>query len=221
MNRITASCRISDQSISRNGDTVFENKGADLSDFLLSVYRHFELNYPKFYKMDNLSKLGWLAAEVLLKGSLSAGDYQAEEIGITLANANSSLDTDLKYYETVKEIPSPALFVYTLPNIMIGEICIRNNFKGESAFFVSPEFDADFLERYVNDLMDNNVLQACICGWVDLLGEAYKAVLYLVEKDGKHSGRSPKERVFGADEDPAGIPFIKDNIHKIFQAENG
>src|SRR3979490_833264 len=121
MNRITGSCRISDQSVSRNGDPLFENSGTDLPAFLLSVYRHFELNYPKFYKMDNLSKLGWLAAEVLLKEGLQTGGYQAEEIGITLANANSSLDTDMKYFETVKEIPSPALFVYTLPNIMIGE----------------------------------------------------------------------------------------------------
>ena len=202
MNRITASCRISDQSVSRNGDTLLENSGAGLPAFLLSGYRHFELNYPKFYKMDNLSKLGWLATEVLLKEDFNATGYRPEEIGITLANANSSLDTDLKYFETVKETPSPALFVYTLPNIMIGEICIRNNFKGESAFFISPEFDPAFLEQYVNDLMDNNVLQVCICGWVDLLGDEYKAVLYLVEKG-------------------PGTPFTKENIHKLFQAENG
>ncbi len=221
MNRITGSCRISEQSISRNGDIVFENKGVDAAGFLLSAYRHFEWNYPKFYKMDNLSKLGWLATEVLLKEGFNATAYRPEEVGITLANANSSLDTDLKYYETVKEIPSPALFVYTLPNIMIGEICIRNNFKGESAFFVSPQFDPVFLERYVNDLLNNDVLQVCICGWVDLLGDEYKAVLYLVEKDGKGSGRLSKEITAGGAEGPAGIPFTKENIHKIFRAENG
>src|SRR5258706_16052189 len=115
--------------------------------------------------MDNLSKLGWLASEILLKDNFRAEKYQPEETGLVLANANASLDTDLKYFETVKDIPSPSVFVYTLPNIMIGEICIRNNFKGENSFFVSPEFDAAFLEQYVNDLMDNNVLQVCICGW--------------------------------------------------------
>jgi hypothetical protein len=162
--------------------------------------------------MDSLSKLGWLAAEILLKEDFRPGRYRPEEIGIALANANSSLDTDLKYYETVKEIPSPALFVYTLPNIMIGEICIRNNFKGESAFFISPEFDAGFMERTVNYLLDNNILQACICGWVDLLGETYKAVLYLVEKE--NGGRSK-------DRGPGGLSFTEANIYKIFQGENG
>jgi hypothetical protein len=214
MNRITASSRISDQSVYRNGTVVFENRGAGLPDFLLSIYQHIGANYPKFYKMDNLSKLGWLAAEVLLK-DFPSKNFQPEEVGIALANANSSLDVDIKYYETVKEIASPALFVYTLPNIMIGEICIRNNFKGESSFFISPEFDADFMERMVNDLLDNEVLKACICGWVDLLGDEYKAVLYRVEKemgpgtDGSASGN-------GGD-----LDFTKENIHKIFQAENG
>ena len=208
MNCITASCRISGQSVSRNGDTVFENKDTDLPDFLLSGYQYFSGNYPKFYKMDNLSKLGWLAAEVLLKEGFLAGSYRPEEIGITLANANSSLDTDLKYFQTVKEIPSPALFVYTLPNIMIGEICIRHHIKGESACFISPGFDADFMEWMVNDLMDNNELRACICGWVDLLKDEHIAVLYLVEKETTEQFK---------DQAPAFLSFKKENINKIFQ----
>jgi hypothetical protein len=135
--------------------------------------------------MDALSKLGWLAVEVLLKDNFTAEDYRPEQVGIVLANANSSLDTDLKYFETVKDIPSPSLFVYTLPSIMIGEIGIRNNFKGESAFFVSGRYDADFMERYVRGLMDENRISACIYGWVDLLGEAGAANLFLIEKKNK------------------------------------
>jgi hypothetical protein len=165
----------------KNEVPVFENRGADLSAFLLSVYQRFELNYPKFYKMDNLSKLGWLATEVLLKGS-AIKEYQPETVGLVLTNANASLDSDKKYMKSVVDIASPALFVYTLPNIMIGEICIRNNFKGEDAFFIFEKFDAAFIELYVNNLLANNILNACICGWVDVLGDDYKAVLFLVEK---------------------------------------
>ena len=86
--------------------------------------------------MDNLSKLGWLASEVLLKNSFDKENYQPEEIGIVLANANSSLDKDIKYWESVQDMASPSLFVYTLPNIVIGEICIRNHFKGENALYI-------------------------------------------------------------------------------------
>jgi hypothetical protein len=185
MKGITASSVISDRVVLKNGKNLYENKSAGLGEFLLALYQHLELYYPRFYKMDALSKLGWLAAEVLLKDSFKAESYQPEEVGIVLANANSSLDTDIKYFETVKEIPSPSLFVYTLPSIMIGEICIRNNFKGESAFFVSERYDADFMERYVRGLMDENNLNACIYGWVDLLGEGGEANLFLLENENK------------------------------------
>ena len=83
-----------------------------------------------------------------------------------------------------------------MPNIVSGEICIRNNFKGEDAFFVFDSFNADFLENYVSSLMDTNVLQACICGWIELLGDEYKAALFLVEKlKGNEALSFTKERM--------------------------
>jgi hypothetical protein len=173
---ITANCVISENAVYKNGRIVFENKD------LISIYQYLEVNYPKFYKMDNLSKLGWLASEILLKDEHIKDNYLAEEIGVILSNADSSLESDLKYFETVNDLPSPALFVYTLPNITIGEISIRNNFKGENAFFIFEQFDAGFIGQYVSSLLNNNNLQVCICGWVELLKEEYKAALFLVEK---------------------------------------
>lgn len=181
-NYITSSCSISNGTVNKDGSKAFENQGVDISAVLLSIYHHYHFNYPKFYKMDNLSKLGWLAAEILLEGDFKKEDYKPEEIGVVLANSNSSLDNDLKYADTIKEYPSPAVFVYTLPNIVIGEICIRHKFKGEHAFFIQESFNADFVAQQVNYLLDNNILQACICGWVEVLEQDYKAVLFLVEK---------------------------------------
>jgi hypothetical protein len=198
-NYITSNCTISKNVIYKNEAPVFENRDADLPAFLLSAYQHLGVTYPKFYKMDNLSKLGWLAAEVLLSGS-QIKNYKPEEVGLILSNANSSLDSDLKYSQSIADIPSPALFVYTLPNIMIGEICIRNNFKGEDAFFIFEKFDAAFIQAYVNNLLANNVLNACICGWVDVLGDDYKGVLFLVEKV----------------EHDKSIPFTVKNLDSIF-----
>lgn len=181
-NHIISSCIIEGSNVFKDGGLLLQNKSADLAGFLLSVYQHFHLNYPKYYKMDNLSKLGWLASEILLKDSFQKDHYQPEEAGIVLVNRNSSLDNDIKYFESFKEIASPSLFVYTLPNIVIGEICIRNNFKGEHAFYIQEMFDADFIAEQVNYLLDNNILKACICGWVDVLNQDYKAALFLVER---------------------------------------
>ena len=183
---ISANCMISDGIVRKDGDILFKNKDL-INDFLILAYQHFQFSYAKFYKMDNLSKLGWLTAELLLQNSFNREDYQAHEVGIILANANSSLDDDLKYYDTIADVASPSLFVYTLPNIVMGEISIRHRFKGEQAFFVQETFNADFLYQQVGYLLDNNLLQACICGWVDVLREDYKSVLFLVEKTKKEN----------------------------------
>jgi hypothetical protein len=202
---ITASCIISGNVVYKNEKPVFENKGAGMPAFLVSAYQHFAITYPKFYKMDNLSKLGWLTAEILLKDSFNTARYKPGEVGVVLANASASLDTDVKYYETTKDIASPALFVYTLPNIVIGEICIRHHFKGENAFFIFAGFDEGFIEQYVSNLINNNILQSCICGWVEVLEDRYKAALFLVEKD--KSGNS--------------VIFTKENITQLYQLQNG
>ncbi|MEP6610804.1 MAG: hypothetical protein ABJA76_02935 [Mucilaginibacter sp.] len=179
---ISSTCTIVKNTVCKNGVMLFENPGADITAFLLSVYQHFHFSYPKFYKMDNLSKLGWLTAEILLKDDFERFNYEPEEIGVVLTNSNSSLDNDLKYLDTISDIPSPSVFVYTLPNIVIGEICIRNNFKGEHAFFIQEKFDGAFIGQQVNYLLDNDILQTCICGWADVLGQDYRATLFLVEK---------------------------------------
>jgi len=202
---ITSNCTISNGIVVKDDTVLFENNTANAQDFLLAAYHHFNLNYPKFYKMDNLSKLGWLASEILLKDHFKSDIYEPGQTGVVLANANSSLDDDIKYFESVKDVASPSLFVYTLPNIMIGEICIRNNFKGEQALFIQPEFDAGFMEKQVDFLLDKNILKACICGWVDFLGSEYKAVLFLVEKKKSDST----------------ILFSEDNMNSIFNHHGG
>jgi len=179
---ISSSSGISNGFVLKDGKPLLVNTILEGAAFLHSVYQQFGFNYPKFYKMDNLAKLGWLAAEVLLNDNFKRENYQAERVGLVLANRNSSLDDDIKYWESVKDIASPSLFVYTLPNIVIGEICIRNGFKGEHTFFIQEKFDANFIVQQVNYLLDNDILDACICGWVDFLEKDFKAVLFLVEK---------------------------------------
>jgi len=198
---ITSSCLISKNAVYKNGELLFVNNDTEVARFLLLVYHHFEINYSRFYKMDNLCKLGWLASEILLKDSFKKDNFRPEDIGLILSNTNSSLDTDQKYMQSVSDIPRSSLFVYTLPNIVTGEICIRNNFKGENAFFVFDNFNAGFIENYVSSLLDNNVLQACICGWIELLGDEYKAALFLIEK------LKSKEAVV----------FTKEQMNKIFE----
>ncbi len=192
---IYESCSIGGQMVRKNGEIIFHDPVSKTSAFLISIYEHFEFDYPRFFKMDDLSKLGWLASEILLKGQDGIRNCNPEKIGVVLSNANSSIDTDLKYFDSLSDTPSPSLFVYTLPNIMIAEICIRNNFKGEGVFFISERFDEKFMAGYVNKLLDSGKLEFCICGWVELFQGAFQAVLFLV-------GNSPGKggQLFSADQ---------------------
>jgi hypothetical protein len=200
---IVASCLISRNKVFEDGECVFESAGSAES-FLDAVYNQYHVAYPKFYKMDSLCKLGFLAAEILLKGRHYGDRYNEADTGLILCNANASLDADLKYVKTISAGASPALFVYTLPNIVIGEISIRHHFKGENAFFVFKQFDGKFIAEYVNGLFENELVESCICGWVDFLGEEYRAMLFLIEKE--KSGH--------------GVPFTETNMNQLNQQDH-
>jgi hypothetical protein len=202
---ITASCLICANNAYKNGKPEFQRPGLRPPDFLDELYRYEQLNYPKFHKMDLLSKLGLLAAEILLKKDSRHQRYRSEETGIVLSKSHGSLDTDLKYAKTMKTGASPALFVYTLPNIVIGEIAIRFKIRGENAFFVFKRFNGNFIGEYVRGLFESKLIKCCICGWVDFLETDYRALLMLVETSA--TGLA--------------VPFTADNINQLNNTNHG
>jgi hypothetical protein len=137
--------------------------------------------------MDNLSKLAFLGAEMLLNTEIDS--LQKNSIALVFANKSSSLDTDVKYQDTISDqnnyYPSPAVFVYTLPNICLGEISIRHQLKSENSFFIFEDFNAEFLSTYATILLDTNKADKVLCGWVEYFNEEYTAFLYLVTKEGE------------------------------------
>jgi hypothetical protein len=179
---ITNYCRVKNSCITTAEGIVFQCEETSLENFLQSSYDSLQIEYPKFFKMDKLSKLGLLASDVLLKKHLVKGEFSPESVAIVLSNESSSLDADLKFLESTKSMASPSLFVYTLPNIVAGEICIRHGIKGEGAFFVSENFDPEFMCNYVSMLMSQPHINTCVAGWIEVLEERYDVFLYLTQK---------------------------------------
>lgn len=184
---IQSFCTIQNNRISLNGEVVFSTEPIVFSDFSKKAYQHFEIGYPKFFKMDNLSKLAFLGAELLLKAESDAS--KENNIALVFANKSSSLDTDMKYQNSITDpgnyYPSPAVFVYTLPNICLGEISIRHQLKSENSFFIFVEYNAVFMEKYSSILLETQKAEKVLCGWVEYCNEDYKAFLYLVDKKGE------------------------------------
>jgi len=176
-------CRIRNRTISDASGVLFQAEAsASLDDFLEQAYAWLQPGYPKFYKMDHLSKLGFLAAEVLLKGRKLSAEAGPEAVALVLSNAHASLDTDVRYWEAAQTVSSPALFVYTLANIVAGEICIRHGFKGENAFFIAGAFDPRLLSSYTNLVLAHPPTQYALAGWIDVMDDHHDVFLYLAEK---------------------------------------
>lgn len=180
---------VTSDAVGVNGQTIVTNESAaDFGDFMRQIYHFYQISWPKFFKMDALSKLGFIAAKVLLHNEDNTR-FAPEEKAIVIANRSSSLNTDVKYNESINDIPSPAVFVYTLPNILEGEISIHHNLKGENAFFVQEKPDVLFLVNYVNILFKTTCTKKVITGWVEMdVNNRYNAFLVDVENEAQGSG---------------------------------
>jgi hypothetical protein len=207
---ITRYCSVKPPVLSLNRSVVIKSAAEDPADFLKSSYRQMNISYPKFFKMDNLCRLAFLSAEILLKDSDLLSRYPYEEIGMIITNASSSLETDEKHQESINDrdhyFPSPSVFVYTLPNIMTGEIAIRHKIKGENGVFISEKPDAELIFMIVDELFVRNRVSCCITGWVEAYHDRLSSCLMLVEnmEPGKSSPEQQEIIIF----DPLNIERI-------------
>ena len=151
-----------------------EQEGAGHHSLLTSLYKQMIGNYPKFYKMDGLSRLGFVASEILLNAE--KGDTDKER-AIIFFNHSSSIASDRNYKESINDkdnyFPSPSIFVYTLPNIVTGEIAIRNHFHGETSFFILPNKDERMMEEILQASCRDAQSKSFLTGWIDYEDERH------------------------------------------------
>ena len=163
-----------------------EQEGQEHHSLLTSLYKQMIGNYPKFYKMDGLSRLGFVASEILLnaeKGDTDVerreeeGERLLEERAIIFFNHTSSIVSDRNYKESINDkdnyFPSPSIFVYTLPNIVTGEIAIRNHFHGETSFFILPDKDEKMMEEILQASCRDAQSKSFLTGWIDYEDERH------------------------------------------------
>jgi len=159
------------------------------SGLLEEIYRKEIGDWPKFFKMDPLARLGFVASELLLKGDPAR---ECSDRAIILIGQSSSLADDKAYQETIEDMdnyyPSPAVFVYTLPNIVTGEIAIRRKYYGETSFYVLDGKDPETIYNLVDQAFMDPGTTSVLAGWLDCMSESeYEARLFLAEKEGPDS----------------------------------
>ena len=189
-------CRITNNTVSLNGKKI-EINNSENSSYLDAIYHTSDIHYLKFFKMDNLAKAGFLAAELI--GNELGWDRNEckKDHAIICFNRSSSLDDDMIYQQTIQDkdnyFPSPSVFVYTLANIVTGEIAIRNKIQGESSFYIMENFHPSVIYDTIVDAFADNSVNGILCGWVDYFENNCDVLMMYLQRKQDHSTVFTKE----------------------------
>ncbi|WP_128331030.1 hypothetical protein [Apibacter sp. HY039] len=185
--RISTYCLIRNNKVICDSEIRFSvEKSVSTSDFFKELYRYQSLEYPKFHKMDLLCKGSFLATEFIVEKQPITG----QNVPLIISNFSSSGVSDSKHaqmiYREEDALASPSVFVYTLPNILMGEISIRHKLHSENIFYIFDSFNAGFLTKYNEQILASGKAEKILSGWVEVTEESFDIFLYLVEKKGKY-----------------------------------
>lgn len=168
----------------QSAEYVLPHSEEPFAEFIRKEFKALGVSDMKFYKMSDLCKAVYVAVENLLSGESSFNETDPLRRAIVLANKSSSLEADMQHQTIVNqhnpEGASPAVFVYTLPNVAAGEMCIRHKIKGENVFFIEDAQSA-LAEEYAGYLIASGQADTVICGWCEKLGENWDVKLKLLE----------------------------------------
>ena len=181
---------ITPQGIWLDGKVFAIDKEGKQSSLLTALYKQIIGNYPKYYKMDGLCRLGFVASELLLKAERDEGSFTEDTNktrAIVFFNRSSSIASDKKYLASIVEkdnyFPSPSVFVYTLPNIVTGEIAIRNGYHGETSFYILPHKNELLMQDIIETTFMDEQTTSILTGWLDYEdSEHFEADLYIAYK---------------------------------------
>ena len=183
---VLAAIKVTPTAVILNGKQLETEKTGDA--LLTECYRGSHADYPKYFKMDGMCRLGFVASELLLQSVNEERFVPREDRAVILASHHGCLSTDRNYQQTIQDkdnyFPSPALFVYTLPNIVTGEIAIRNKYLGETSMYLIEE-DEQVREEQMCRLEQMTFLdpitRSALIGWVDYENnDHFEATLKLV-----------------------------------------
>ena len=161
---VTGRVRITPQGLWVNGERCgLRQEGAAL---LTEIYKTCLDDNPKFYKMDLFSRVAYLASAMLLRE-----EKEVEEMPFILFNRSSSVLADRHHLRSCHGpegfYPSPSAFIYTLPNVVMGDLAVHYGLKGETTLLILPEKDEALMERITGSVFTQTGARMMLTGWAD------------------------------------------------------
>lgn len=167
--QIVSSLEITPDSVILDGERISTNNHGIA--ILTELYKGYLADNPKFYKMDPFSRLAYISSGLLMRDL-----YPVEDSSLLLFNQTSSIIQQRAHLSTFKSsddyFPSPAIYIYTLPNVVTGEIAIKYNIKGETTLMILPEYNQEAMQEVVDATLSSLSEGAyLLTGWVDCSSE--------------------------------------------------
>jgi hypothetical protein len=180
--------RLTHRALIVDGRTLVELSACEEKNSLVRIhllYKKAAFNYPKFFKMDPLCKAGMLCL-------LPFAEYlnthpQASEGGLLFFTDTGCRLTDEEHIRLMNSSSaSPAVFVYTLPNIILGEWSIFSRWVGYGQCFLMPAFNALYVAQRMAAFKADFPRAPLVAGWCSVNDDFFEGIL-LICHDSKAS----------------------------------
>lgn len=167
---------------------IRSNSTDELEFLLNNMYKKTLISYPKFYKMNPLCKLSWLNVVELFNDDRGIVNWKNNDrLGTVFFNKSSSLVSDIAHMKAYRlgknNSVSPSIFVYTLPNIVNGELAIYFGWNGYSNFLIADNNSLEEILYQVKLGFQAGYYDACLAGVIEIsdgVGENYASLALLV-----------------------------------------
>lgn len=164
---------------------VLATGAGDVDVDLATAWAALGATYDRFHRTDRLARLVLLCGEALL-ADLPDDDDLHERTGMLLTGRHGSLDTDQRHHQALLQgQPSPAVFVYTLPNIALGELSICHRLFGPGLCLLEDAPDAGRLADLCRWMLDGEGMRRVICGRADIFAGEVSATFLLTGHGGR------------------------------------
>lgn len=175
--------RIYNHSYWLNGRHLPEWEGLPVSD----VFAAMKVDYPRFAHMDDYSRLGFVASEMVCEDAHMDRKTRKPNMDVVLFSQSGSLASDVAYYHFLSQHPearpAPELFHSTVPSSICTDIAIRNQITGELALLTMDGFSpSDIFSMVLGSFLGSDTLEHLLFGYVDAMGGVESALLVLMSR---------------------------------------
>lgn len=186
-------CRIRTTSIVVNGKRMREwepepGHNAPINQTLDHLFAQLAFPYANFSRMDNFNKLGFLAAEIVMRDAGTSPLENMSDTVIFLETRSSTMDSDWIFQKSIdnKENyhPDSDLFAYMAPNVVCGEIAIRHRIFGETSMCSTESFCPGILfDALRNAFLYDDTVKHGLVGYLECFQGFMSALFLYIDRE--------------------------------------